>query len=321
MAFNYTDQNKKIVLHSWGRFKAVLTEAVAVGDLLALDGTSASVAVRLAADGTGDADAYGAVAVACQDGIAADEITCALAAELRAPSSIGAGGAVTRTYFGAVGDYIGSALYLGELGKPSDTIGDITAQGVGYYVARDTILLVPGGSITGAAGNFTTLAASGATSLSTTLAVAGVATFAVQDIHTLGLAVATLKPTIQGLVNLPKMLATAKTSGSGAWTMAPAELLGGFIVDATATGASAPTLPTVAAVVNLIPGYIVGTTIRLIFKNTGNQTATLTTDASTQWTMEGIATIITKETREFLLRIEGATAGTCYALGHSTSNT
>ena len=229
MAFNYTDQNKKIVLHSWGRFKAVLTEAVAVGDLLALDGTSASVAVRLAADGTGDADAYGAVAVACQDGIAADEITCALAAELRAPSSIGTGGAVTRTYFGAVGDYIGSALYLGELGKPSDTIGDTTAQGVGYYVARDTILLVPGGSITGAAGSFTTLAASGATSLSTTLAVAGVATFAVQDIHTLGLAIPTKETlnmiatdyavngaiTGKGIATLSKGSASAMTLAAG----------------------------------------------------------------------------------------------------------
>ncbi len=171
MAFTFTDQNKKTVLHSWGRFKAVMYEAVAVGDLLALYGSAASSAMRLADDG----DGYGAVAVACEDGAAAQEITCALAAELKAPVSVGSGGATTQTYFCGSTDYIGSALYIGESGKVESSSGT-TPQQVGICTARDTILLVPGGSITGAAGSFTTLAASGAFTAATTAAITGNAT-------------------------------------------------------------------------------------------------------------------------------------------------
>ena len=78
-------------------------------------------------------------------------------------------------------------------------------------------------------------------------------------------------------------------------------------------------MPTVAADVALLPGYIAGTTLQLEFKNIGDQTATLTTDASTQWTMSGLMTIITKETRTFLCRIESGTAGTVYSGNHSTT--
>lgn len=169
MAFTYTDRNKKTVLHSWGRFKAVLYEAVAVGDLLALYNSATSSAMRLA----DDSDGYGAVAVACEDGDAGDEITCALAAELKAPVTLGDGGAATQVYFAGSTDYLGGQLYLGESGKAESSSGT-TVQGVGFCTARDTILLCPGGSITGAAGSFTTLAAS------STLAVTGASTFAAE---------------------------------------------------------------------------------------------------------------------------------------------
>ena len=327
MAFTFTDHNKKVVLHSWGRFKAVLYEAVAVGDLLAMYGSASTTAMRLADASSG----YAAVAVACEDGIAGQEISCALAAELKAPVSVGTGGATTQTYFCGATDYLGSQLYLGASGKAGSASGT-TVQGVGFCMARDTIMLVPGGSITGAAGSFTTLAASstlqvtGDTTLTGnntstgTLTQTGVATFAAQDIHTLGLKVTTTAPIIGGVI-VPKMLATAKTSGSGAWALSVAEFLGGFIIDATTSAGSAPTMPTVAAVVAALPGYIAGSTILLVFKNTGTQTATLTTDASAQWTMEGIMTIVTKETRMFLCRIESGTAGTVYSIGHSTTTT
>jgi len=369
MSYTFVDRNEKVVLHSWGRFRATMFEAVVTGDLVALK-SATGTSLQLG----DDSDGQGAIAVACENIAASATGWCALATELKAPVSVGTGGAVTQTYFDDGTDVdIGQDLYLGESGKCDSTIGGTTKQRVGYNIARDRILLVPGGSITGAAGSFTTLAASGATALSTTLAVTGavtlalvtdatnstsgaiktaggmgiakklyvgtdldvagnatidgtltqtgVATFAAQDVHTLGLTVATTKPLIQGTCNLPKLIATAKTSGSGAWTITAAELIGGFIIDATTTGGSAPTMPTVADVVAALPGYIAGTTIRLVFKNTGDQTATLTTDASAQWTMEGIVTIITKETREFLCRIESATAGTVYAIGHSTTTT
>ncbi|KKL68978.1 hypothetical protein LCGC14_2119620, partial [marine sediment metagenome] len=68
-------------------------------------------------------------------------------------------------------------------------------------------------------------------------------------------------------LDFEQIIATAKTSGSGAWTMTAAEFVGGFIIDATTTGGSTPTMPTVAAVIALLPGYIAGITIRLVFLN------------------------------------------------------
>lgn len=355
MGFTYTDANKKVVLHSWGRFKGTLLEAVATGDLLNFYATDNAYTLQFA----DQSDSQAAQCVACEDGAVGDEIWVALAAELKAPTTIATGGVATQTNFAAAADFFGSPLYLGESGKPASSAGGTYSQLVGYLLARDRIILQPNTALTGVAGSFTTLASSGATTFTVitdassstvggvvvtgglavakkayigtnfdvggnavidgTLTQTGVATFAAQDIHTLGLTVATTKPLIQGTCNLPKLIATAKTSGAGAWTITAAELVGGFIIDATATGGSAPTMPTVAAVVAVLPGYIVGTTIRLVFKNTGTQTATLTTDALAQWTMEGIATIITKETREFLCRIESATAGTVYSIGHSTT--
>ena len=352
--FTYTDKGKKI-LHSWARFRVTLFEAVVTGDLLSYYATDNAYTVQFA----DQSDSQAALCVACQPGAAGDEIWACLAAELKASETIGAQGVPSDVYFAAAADFFGKPLYLGEDGKASDTEGGTYSQLVGYLLSRDRILLVPNTALTGVAGSFTTLAASGLitgtdatdatmatdgalktagglgvakkafigtdldvagnATVDGTLTQTGVATFAAQDVHTLGATIATTKPLIQGLASLPKLLATAKTSGAGAWTLTADELLGGFIIDATTAGGSAPTMPTVAAVVAKIPGYIAGTTIRLIFKNTGNQTATLTTDASTQWTMEGIVTIITKETREFLCRIESATAGTVYALGHSTT--
>ena len=169
MAFTYTDRNTKTVLHSWGRFKAVLGEAAVAGDLLGLSGSSASTAMVLA----DDSDGIAAVAVVCEDGSSGDTVTCALAAELKAPVTLSSGGAATQTYFADSTDYLGSPLYLGESGKVEETVGGTTAQVVGFLSARDRIVLTPGGSITGGAGNFSTLAASGAVALSTTLAVTG----------------------------------------------------------------------------------------------------------------------------------------------------
>lgn len=124
----------------------------------------------------------------------------------------------------------------------------------------------------------------------------------------------TTMPIIGSGLEFPLMTVTAKTSAAG-YTLLATELLGGLVIDATNTGAIAVPMPTVAAVVALIPGWVAGTSFLFWYKNTGNQTMTLGTDASTQWTMTGTMTALTQETRVFLCRIATAVTGTVYSLG------
>jgi len=171
MGYNFTDRNVKTVLHSWGRFRGTLLEAVVTGDLIALK-SATSTSLQFADDVSGQA----AIAVACENIAASGTGWCALAAELKAPTTIGTGGAVTQTYFDDGTDVdIGQALYLDDEGKADDTVGATTKQQVGYNVARDRILLAPGGMLTGAA-TFTTLLCTGAVSMTSTVAMTGVVT-------------------------------------------------------------------------------------------------------------------------------------------------
>lgn len=173
MALTFTDRNEKVVLHSWGRFRATLYVAVVTGDLLGLY-SSTSSSLTLADDSSGPA----AIAVACENIDAGGTGWCALAGEFKAPVSVGARGAVTRTYFDDGTDVdIGQPLYLDEDGKCEDDIGTVTKQLCGYQIARDRILLCPGGMVTGA-GAFTTISASDAVSFDSTLSVAGIITLA-----------------------------------------------------------------------------------------------------------------------------------------------
>lgn len=161
MAFTYTDRNRKVILHSWGRHKATVLAAVEVGDQLSRYDTSATITYRIA----DQSDGYVAVAVACQDGAAGEEITCALAAQLKAPTTLATGGVATQTYFAESADFLGAPLYLGESGKPQSSVGATTPQQVGYLLARDIILLVPNSNLTGQAGSFTTLTTSSTSAL------------------------------------------------------------------------------------------------------------------------------------------------------------
>lgn len=119
---------------------------------------------------------------------------------------------------------------------------------------------------------------------------------------------------IQSGLSFQNITPTVLASAAG-YTMTAAQLLSGLIIDATNTGAIAVPFPTVAATVALIPGYAVGTCFYLTYVNTGNQTVTVATDASTQWTMTGTMTILTTTTRVFLCRIDSAVTGTVYSLG------
>lgn len=137
MAFTFTDRNKKTVLQSWGRFRAQVSEAVVAGDLVSFLGTGASDVVQFASeDGSQAADA-----VACEDGAVDETIWCAVKAVLKAPVSVGTGGAVTRTYFAAADDFLGSLIYLSTEGKVDETPGTTFYQPVGRLLARDRILI------------------------------------------------------------------------------------------------------------------------------------------------------------------------------------
>jgi len=136
MAFTYTDYTKTM-LHTWGRFRVTLLEAVSPGDLLSWYNTDASYTVQWA----DQSDSQAADCIACEYGEAGDEIWACLKAECKAFASVGTGGAVTQNYFATSTDFFGAPLYLGEDGKPSSTQGTTFTQVVGKLLARDRILL------------------------------------------------------------------------------------------------------------------------------------------------------------------------------------
>lgn len=168
--FTFTDQNKKVVLHSWGRHRATVMEAVEVGDLVSRYVTDNAYTYQFA----DESDSQAAEAVALEDIAAAGTGWFALAAELKAPVSVGTGGAVTRNYFAAAADFLGKPLYLSTTGgKASSSTGGSLVQVVGCLLARDRILLSPGGGLLTGAGAFSTITASGLVAVSDTTEATG----------------------------------------------------------------------------------------------------------------------------------------------------
>lgn len=245
MAYTYTDKNKKTVLHSWGRHRAKVMEAVVVGDLVSRYNGDAVSAYQFA----DQSDSQAAEAVALEDIAAAGEGWFALAVELKAPVSVGTGGAVTRNYFGGSTDYLGVALYLGEDGKPASSAGGTMAQYVGCGLARDRILLTPGGGLLTGAGAFSTITASstlgvtGNTTLTGTLTCNGNVTLGSGETLTLTKGDATL--TEGSLVLTAGVVKVVqKTSKTATATLTDAEQ--GY-VEVSPVASTTLTLPTAAA--------------------------------------------------------------------------
>ncbi len=139
MAFSYTDQNQKRTIRTGKAYKATVSVAVAVGDLLSPANSDNASTFKLA----DDSDLARATAVALESSTAAgEEISVADWAELQTQDTIGAAGAVTQVYFAASSDYLGAPLYLGESGKPSSAIGT-SGQQIGILTARNRILVNP----------------------------------------------------------------------------------------------------------------------------------------------------------------------------------
>lgn len=106
---------------------------------------------------------------------------------------------------------------------------------------------------------------------------------------------------------------TVLTSATN-YTMTPAQLITGVISD-TCNAAISVTLPTVANVVALVPGWKVGTTLNLFYRNPGNSTITMYTDASTQWTLLGTNTIAAANAKSYDFIITAANTGTVVCKG------
>ncbi len=145
MSLTYTDKNLKVVLHSWGRFRVTISEAVQPGDALSWLNSGSDYTVQFASQTNSQrADCF-----ATEEGEAGDTIMAALAVELKSADTPTTGGAVTRVYFAGATDDLGSPLYLGDEGKPSSDVGDTYAQIIGQVLARDRIMLNVTGSATG----------------------------------------------------------------------------------------------------------------------------------------------------------------------------
>jgi hypothetical protein len=119
-------------------------------------------------------------------------------------------------------------------------------------------------------------------------------------------------PLVGGTLSYPVKTITELTSAAN-YTMTAAQLLTGVVNDTTSTGGISVTLPTVANVVALIPGWQVGTTFELFYRNGGNQTVTMYAGAT--WTMLGTNTILAANAKAYDFVIASGTTGTMVAKG------
>ena len=189
MSYTFADQDGKVILHSWGRFRATVLAAVVVGDLLGRK-SATTTSMQLANEAS---TSVVAEAIACQNIAAGETGWCALAVEVKAPVSIGTGGVVTRTYFdNGTNKDIGQSIYLSDAGKISSSPGGTTVQVVGFNPSRDRLVIVPGGLLTGGI-TVTTLTASGVVSLTDVLNVTGVLTTTAEQVSNGGIQIAATK--------------------------------------------------------------------------------------------------------------------------------
>jgi trimeric autotransporter adhesin len=116
-----------------------------------------------------------------------------------------------------------------------------------------------------------------------------------------------------GAAVYPSKTVTVLTS-AGNYTMTAAQLITGIISD-TCNASISVTLPTVTNTIALVPGWKVGTTLNLFYRNPGNSTITLYTDANTQWTLLGTNTIAAANAKSYDFVITAANTGTVVCKG------
>lgn len=109
--------------------------------------------------------------------------------------------------------------------------------------------------------------------------------------------------TASGQVRVPQpvLQQTITTIDAQNGTLTAASLLGGVVKHNSKTGGGTVTLDTGALISAAIPGVAVGTTIRCLYYNYGNQTATITTAASGTTIVGGTAAVTTGKHSEIIL--------------------
>ena len=117
-----------------------------------------------------------------------------------------------------------------------------------------------------------------------------------------------------------KLITVTTDSTAGNRTFIAAEFLGGLILRDTGSSARSDVTPTAAALVAAIPNCAVGSSFRVIIRNTSVGAGSITlTAASAAVTISGTATIAYLQQKEFLVVVTNATgsaeAVTIYSLG------
>ena len=93
-------------------------------------------------------------------------------------------------------------------------------------------------------------------------------------------------------------------------TPTAAQLLGGILTHASATGAGTATLPTGTLMSAAIPGVVVGYTFRVLYVNIGTQTVTIT--GATGTTVVGTATVGASKSTELIFVNTGTNTWNIY---------
>lgn len=106
----------------------------------------------------------------------------------------------------------------------------------------------------------------------------------------------------------PQITATVE-AGAAAVTYTPAELLSGLLLRDALSGAKADLLPTAASLCAAINGCQVGTSFRVLIRNTGAGAGSITLTANTGATISGTAVIVFQQQKELLIVFTNVTAG------------
>jgi hypothetical protein len=123
----------------------------------------------------------------------------------------------------------------------------------------------------------------------------------------------TATPVVLGTQHYPLKTVTSLTTGTD-YTLSAAQILGGIVLDIPTVNCNA-LLPTVAQCLSLIPGWQVGTSFKLTYRNApaSAQAINVRTDALTQWTEVGNCVISANYAKVFEFVVTAANTGTVYA--------